>query len=231
MKGVMVAALVVCFVLGFAPLPAVAAASTEDFLAALQLWNTAAQACHEMRDTDAMRLLCYDAMAMMLAQAIAGIEVAQGATVGKWQSAVQTNPLDDTKTVVLLLEADSGKSSWGETILLVLRCRSGVTEAYVNWKEYLGDEATVTWRIGSAQASASEWGLSTDQNATFFPSSVHGTSVAGRPRTPIEFVRALMVADQFVAQITPFMEDPVTAVFDVRGLGAALKSLQVPCGW
>jgi type VI secretion system protein VasI len=220
------ARLLVCLALACLQGVSVAGATDQELLAALTAWNTAAQTCRGITD-GAQRLACYDAMAATFANTIAGMSVLQG--VGKWQSTSQSNPLDDTKTVVFALEADSGASAWGKKAVLVLRCRSGVTEAYVSWGDYLGDETSVTWRVGSALATTAEWSMSTDKEATFFPSQTY--SLTAGPRTPLELVRALLAADQFVAQITPYLESTITAVFDIRGLSEAVRSLQVPCGW
>jgi hypothetical protein len=146
---------------------------------------------------------------------------------GKWLALSGTNPLDDTRTVGCILRADSGTSAFGEAVTLVLRCQSGVTEAYINWGSYLADETTVTWRIGSAPSVTSEWSESSDNTRTFFPSWTSQPTAS----SPIKFIRTLMATDQFVARILPYMEDPITAVFDVRGLAAAVQRLKVPCGW
>jgi type VI secretion system protein VasI len=170
-------------------------------------------------DGDLERLECYDRLAQSL-----GLDRAQPVPTavegnGKWQVSVKTNPLDDTTTVVLGLYAGSGTSARGGRVLLILRCKSNKTEAYISWDDYLGSEARATWRIGAEDARTSKWGLSTDKEATFYPYDA------------IAFIRQLLNADRLVAQVTPYSEDPVTAVFDLTGLTNAIRPLQNACGW
>jgi type VI secretion system protein VasI len=108
----------------------------------------------------------------------------------------------------------------GENIALIIRCKSNKTELYIKWYDYLGMDSTqVSTRVGNASAQKRSWGLSTDNTATFFPGS------------PIAFIKSLMSAEKFIAQVTPYSESPVTAVFDIRGLTEAIKPLQETCGW
>ena len=128
--------------------------------------------------------------------------------------------MDDTRTVVLSLRASGGQSTRGEPILLVLRCRSGETEAFIRWNDYLGlDEARVTTRIGNAKAETRSWNISTDNLATFYR------------RNDVEFIKALLNTDRFLAQVTPYGENPVTATFDITGLSIAVVPLRETCGW
>jgi type VI secretion system protein VasI len=168
---------------------------------------------------DLERLECYDRLARELGLFKTATTVPiKGA--GKWVTSTDKNPLDDTRTVVLSLIADEGKSKMGEDITLFLRCKSNKTELYISWSDYLGMGSTqVITRVGNASAQRMSWGLSTDSTATFFPGS------------PISFVKSLMNVDKLVVQVTPYSESPVTAVFDVRGLGEAIKQLQETCGW
>ena len=118
-----------------------------------------------------------------------------------------------------MLLAGSGTSAWGSRVVLVLRCKSNKTEAYINWRDYLGSEAHVTWRIGAEDARTGRWVLSTDEKATFYPYD------------DIAFIRQLLNADRLVAQVTPYSETPVTAVFDLTGLTNVIIPLQEACGW
>ena len=167
---------------------------------------------------DLERLECYDSIAREMGL-VATSSVLPVDGVGKWTVQEDSNPIDDSKTVVLAIRADEGASSWGTPVGLVIRCKSNNTEVYINWGEYLGSEARVTCRVGSEKATSSMWGLSTDSKATFYPGN------------DIEFVKRLMVAEKFVAQVTPYGESPVTAVFDISGLTQAVKPLQATCGW
>jgi len=190
---------------------AVTAAVTDDL-------NKAIAACASVKG-DLARLSCYDSLARArgLSQPEAPPIAIEGN--GKWLVSAKQNPVDDTKTVTLILSADSGQSTIGKPVSLILRCESKKTEAYISWNNYLGSEADVLTRIGNAPAVSKNWGLSTDSQATFYP----GNHIA--------FIKSLLQADRLVAQVTPYDESPVTAVFDLAGLSNAIKPLQETCGW
>lgn len=165
------------------------------------------------------RLECFDQLARQkgLNAPQANPVVATG--TGKWEIADQTNPIDDTRTVVLALVADQGKPRMGEAIALILRCQSKQVSVYIDWEDFLGSEAEVISRIGNQKAQTQNWSLSTDSKATFYPGD------------PVDFINALMQHNSFVAQVTPYSESPVTAVFDTTGLQNAIAPLRQTCGW
>lgn len=137
---------------------------------------------------------------------------------GKWNVGVDTNPIDDSRTVNLVLRADSGASRFGEAVFLVARCQSNSTDLYINWNEYLGSEANVLTRVGSSKAVTKSWSMSTDSQATFH-------------RRPIGFLKKMLGVNSLVAQITPYSKSPVTAIFDTTGLTNAITPLRETCGW
>jgi len=162
----------------------------------------------------AERLACYDSLAKVPAR-----PSTIPAGVGAWQVADEKNPLDDSRTVVLSLVATSGRSVYGQPISLVLRCKTNKAEVYVTWHSYLGDEARVTFRVGSTESRTKTWSVSTDKTGTFYPSD------------NVEFMKELMAADRLVLQVTPYNQSPITAVFDLAGLPNAMKPLREDCGW
>lgn len=196
----------------------VAAGAASPIMAQSDLEQEIAKCAAMVGDLD--RLSCYDAIAR--SRGLAGPrDLPTPATgVGAWIVRDQVNPMDDTRTVILTLLASSGRSQLGrQEVALILRCQSGKTEAYIEWHDYLGSEAYVTARIGSQEAQRRRWNLSTDHTATFYARDVPG------------FIQALVATDRFVAQVTPYSESPVTAVFDVNGLETAVKPLRETCGW
>ena len=137
---------------------------------------------------------------------------------GKWSVSVDVNPIDDSKTVTLILDADSGKNRWGKPVFLVARCRSNSTDLYIGWNDYLGSEADVLTRVGDNKAITQRWDMSTDKKAAFH-------------RKPISFLKEMLTSSKLVAQVTPYNESPVTAVFNTAGLSNAIKPLRETCGW
>jgi len=160
---------------------------------------------------DLERLEAYDNLAQSLGVAYSKVTHPDIKGTGKWTFSKEINPVDDTITITFILDSDSGKSIYGETIYLVLRYRSKKTEAYISWNSYLGNEAYVLTRIGTEKAITQLWSMATNNQSTFYP------------KDDIEFIRKLMNVDRFVAQVTPYSESPITAVFDVRGLRDAVE--------
>ena len=135
----------------------------------------------------------------------------------KWTINQSINPLNDEKKVTAILAAVSGKSRWRESIYMIVRCDSKKLEMYINWKDYLGSSANVTSRIGSLKAETMSWNLSTDSQATFF-------------RGDVKKLLATMVDyDSYIAQITPYNESPVTAIFETQGLKEVIDSFKDEC--
>jgi type VI secretion system protein VasI len=128
------------------------------------------------------------------------------------------NPLDDTSTVTAMLASENESAYLGKKITLILRCKSGRAEAYINWNNYLGSTAVVTDRIDKAQAERLGWTLSTDAQASF------------RPRSQ-GFMDALAEATTYIAQVTPYNESPVTASFSVVGARQVVDRIKVSCSW
>lgn len=166
------------------------------------------------------RLACYDGLAREnKLDAPVPLSTAPDG-VGKWLVRDTRNPIDDTRTVSLTLFSDSGQSKWNKKVTLHVRCQSNKTELYIDWSDYLGRDGTpVTWRVGSAKARTRSWGNSTDNQATFYPGS------------PIGLIKEMMGGESFVAQTTPYNENPVTAMFDTRGLAKAIAPLRETCNW
>tara|TARA_Y100000748_G_scaffold285711_1_gene268452 strand:- start:7401 stop:7961 length:561 start_codon:yes stop_codon:yes gene_type:complete len=138
--------------------------------------------------------------------------------IGLWSIGEDINPIDDTKTFTAILNAKSGKSKWGDKVYLVLRYKSGESEVYINWGSYLGNAAFVITRIGSQKANKTQWSISTDKKATFYKGSA------------IDFIGKLKNHDKAVFQVTPYGENPITAIFDIKGLSAAISSYSYT-GW
>ena len=170
-------------------------------------------------ESDLARLACYDELAKKSVSVNnEKSETTNEMDVGSWRVGEDVNPIDDTKTFTAILTAKSGKSKWGDNIYIVLRYRSGKSEVYINWKSYLGSEAFVLTRLGSEKAKTTEWSLSSDSKATFYK----GKS--------IDFIKKLRQNDKAVFQVTPYGDNPITAIFELKGLSAAIKPYSY-MGW
>ena len=94
------------------------------------------------------------------------------AFTGTWNISNSTSPLDDTETVIALIESSQGVNGFGDPIELIIRCKkeSGEVDLYLNWGEFLsGEEEIVRYRLGGDNERAAFWGVSTNNQATFYP--------------------------------------------------------------
>ena len=148
---------------------------------------------------------------------------------GSWTTDITTNPLDDSRTVVALLDAVEGVGGMidPKPITLVARCQSNETDVFIGWHDFLGDDELndvysdrkrVTYRFPPADAQTEMWNVSTDNESTFVDS-------------PIPFLRALVESERLVVQTTPYGESPSTAIFTLAGAEAAISSIAEECGW
>lgn len=146
---------------------------------------------------------------------------------GKWIVTRTTNPVDDSATVVARITADEGRSEYGQAVSFVARCQSNKTEAYINWNTYVGDDSrsvyedwkVVTVRLGNKPSREQRWGVSTDNQGTFAPDWA-GT-----------LLKEMVKEERMVFQMTPYGANPITAVFDIRGLEGPLRQISEECGW
>ena len=169
-------------------------------------------------DGDLSRLECFDKLAKQNNLDGPQSETRLISDSGEWKVDVEVNPIDDSKTVTMILSAVSGRSSWDKTINLIARCKSGKTQLYINWQDYLGSESYVLTRVGKEKAVTRKWLISTDSKATFHPNS-------------ISFLKEMFTSSKLVAQTTPYGDSPVIAIFDTSGMENAIKPLRETCSW
>ena len=147
---------------------------------------------------------------------------------GGWGVSRSINPLDDSATVVAVLNATEGVSSViPEPISLIARCQSNTTEVYIDWHDFLGDDEfgnprssrkRVTYRFPPADAETEMWGVSTDNDSTFVARA-------------IPFLHTMVESKRLVMQTTPYNEAPITAIFDLTGVADALAPVAETCDW
>lgn len=149
-----------------------------------------------------------------------------GPFIGKWHTDVGTSSFDDSKSVVLSLEAESPVEGWLTTYTpqLILRCKEHETDAYVmvgmqvNVEYGMTDSATVRVRFGTGTAQSMVVNESTDGQALFFGA-------------PFNVIRSMLGHDEMTFGFTPYNASPVTTTFDLRGLAGVIQPLQEACGW
>jgi type VI secretion system protein VasI len=143
--------------------------------------------------------------------------------LGEWKVDIEVNPVDDSKKVTLILKSESGVGAYGDPVWMAIRCLSGETDIYIGWNSYLGmGSPTVLTRIGTKKATKRTWNRSGDSQATFH----------SRPRRFLkEILKEIGGSTSFLAQVTPYEENPITAIWDIAGLENAIKPVRETCSW
>ena len=170
---------------------------------------------------DSSKLECYDRIAKVLGVDAPRVDAITGQ--GKWRVNIDTSPIDDSKNVFLILEAENEVRKRYDSVkpTIFLRCKERKLDGYISYGNFfLGSESTrVLTRFDKRPSKTSTWGISTDHAAIF----VGGGMVA--------FIKELIKSEQLLVEVTPFSESPVLVTFDVRGIAEASKALQNVCPW
>lgn len=175
--------------------------------------------CYQI-EGELKRLDCYDVLARRHnLSPTTTVESKNKGVPSNWKLVTESNPIDDSKTVQLFTTSSGNKPRFGDFPVLTIRCMQNKTELYVDWDAYLGGSATVTYRVGKEAAKTSEWQLSTDSKASFYPGS------------PLNLIRNMFTANTFTLQVTPYSENPITAIFDISHLESTIQPLRETCGW
>lgn len=172
------------------------------------------------KDSDAIRLICYDKLAKILNVDKPKSEVTVGK--GKWVVSKETSVIDDSKKVTLLLDAEDTISGAykSHTPTMILRCSENKTNAYIVMGVFLGSSRIkVLTRLDKNKATTKRWSISTDHKALFAPGGNVG------------YIKSLIKHDKLLVQVTPYGANPVMTTFDLRGLNEAITPLRKACHW
>ncbi len=151
------------------------------------------------------------------------------ASTGQWILKTETNPTDGTTTAWATLPAVETGSGHRGPVDLVLRCQSNQTSISINWGEYLrSDSPSVTTRLDSHPPVTAKWSRSPDKRASIY-TPLGGRKI--REEKIKRFALELLGAKQLAARVIPQGGSSVTAVFELSGVAAVLKSVREPCGW
>lgn len=162
-------------------------------------------------ENDVARLECYD-------KAYAEFRIAAH-NPGSWFIQTEVDPFDDTLTTFIGVNAEEeGNPLSGRRHQLVIRCRGSELSAWISWQSRTGDESPrIRRRIGDHRARTDQWFLSTSGNNTFYP------------HDPTGFVRNLMEADRFIAQLASGPSAGEIATFNIKGLEEAVEPIKQDC--
>ncbi len=172
------------------------------------------------KSSDAVRLICYDSLAIKLGVDKPKTKITTGK--GHWKVRDDKSQIDDSVNVTLSLSSNKKVHSGYKSVQprLYVRCSENKTNVFLTWDLYLGLKQTnMLTRFDKLKASTSSWSLSTDNKAVF----VKGSN--------INFAQKLMKHKKLLVQITPYNKNPVMATFDISGLKEAIQPLREACKW
>jgi len=147
-----------------------------------------------------------------------------------WRKKVDKSSFDDTKTVLVFLEADGPIIGWPSrsfTPAIVLRCqekktdailRTGMTGHLYHGEGYNGDATVTRARYDKDETWEYVMLKSTDGEAYFF-------------RNAIDEIKTMAKKNKLVIEFTPFNGSPQEIRFSLAGLDEHLPELRSTCGW
>lgn len=138
---------------------------------------------------------------------------------GDWQVRTDNSPIDDSKTIVMSLKAQSPIRAWVNDVAtpeLILRYKEGSLESYfslgVTPNTERGDSRSLTLRFDSKPAKDFKGSISTNNKSVFLENTR-------------QLIRELSTSRQLTLRFTPFNSNPVTTTFDLNGFDKASKEL------
>lgn len=144
---------------------------------------------------------------------------------GLWILETSVNPMDDTTSYIIGLEADQPVQGWLSTTtpLIVLSCDDrqgltlGISAGTTSFETGLDYEtAFVRLRFDREEPTTRSLPLADSRELVFFVDA---------DRT----IRQFLTHETFLFEFTPFSASSVVARFDLRGLGEAMRQSNVSC--
>ena len=175
-------------------------------------------------DSPLKRLDCFDGLAKSLEVDRPQVRIVQPTGTRKWIVRTSVSPIDDSRTVVLGLEAEGEFKGWLTKFrpTLILRCKEFeigiyVVSGMVGNKGKLGGKTFVRYRLDKNPTKAELWNNSTDKKAIFYPGS------------PLKFIQELSSSRKLYIEIHPFNASPTGTYFSLRGLESSIVPLKKTC--
>lgn len=141
-------------------------------------------------------------------------------SMGDWITQTDKNPFTDEVIYAAGIVAETGEGKFNKPIVMAIRCEKNKTQFFINWETYLGREKTaITYRVDRDPAKKSNWLISNDGQATIFSGS------------PVQLLKQISESSVFIANITPYRENSITATFNTKGAGVAFSEIRKNCNW
>lgn len=148
--------------------------------------------------------------------------------IGKWDVSETTSNFDDTRTVVLRLQADAEiRNKFGVVGFptMIMRCKENTTSLYfIMAGEFLSDIqgfGQVEYRIDDRPAGQKDFKNSTDNQALGL----------WRGNAAIPFIKSILNGSKLRIRVTPFNGSPTEVTFSIDGAASAVVPLREACSW
>lgn len=181
--------------------------------------------CSTIAD-DKVRLTCFDDLAKSVpelstpeAKASAPAPIMPSED-GAWEISERKSPVDDSTTIVAVLEPEAGGSN--QSLILTLRCIEKRTEMILSHSRmFVADigRRDVIYRIDKKQAVEGKWSASTNNQAVFAPGPV------------INLIRQLPNDGKVFFRVTDYRNDDYGGSFIMRGIDRVRTKLATACKW
>ncbi len=144
-----------------------------------------------------------------------------------WTVDSSSSAMDDSRTILLRLAADSAIQAWPSrsiTPTLLIRCKERSTDVYFSNETRAAvvpddlESGEVRLRFDDGPARRVLWGESTSGDALFAPNAVR-------------VARQIAKAKRLVYQFTPFNSSPATTTFTLVGADTLVPKVAALCGW
>jgi type VI secretion system protein VasI len=148
----------------------------------------------------------------------------------KWKVKEDRSAMDDSKTIVLTLDAENTIHGpiGDRRPSLIIRCKEGKTDAYVT----TGMAASVEEDSEGGPSEDHHVKLRFDSNPSISDRWVESTNRSGLfTDDPVGFSKQLVAAQKFAFEFMPFDANPAVVQFDSKGLGSHLSKVAEACGW
>lgn len=144
-----------------------------------------------------------------------------------WTVDSSSSAMDDSRTILLRLAADSAIQAWPSksiTPTLLIRCKERSTDVYFSNETRAAtvpddlESGEIRLRFDDGPARRELWGESTSGDALFAPNA-------------LRVARQIAKAKRLVYQFTPFNSSPATTTFTLIGADTLVPKVAALCGW
>ena len=138
---------------------------------------------------------------------------------GSWLIKNSIDPITEKKVLIALNQAAEviPAKSIG-TVSLFLRCSRNDTDMFIDWDEYLGNSAYVTYKVDNDEPRRSRWRLSTDGSATF--------AILAEKK-----LLRMLEGEHLLVSVVPYRETKMVAKFDLEGINTVVNLIRKDCNW